>query len=421
MQEHLEADALERLVHRTCHVSRAYGWLLHLLACPPCRNRLVEDYPRRGRRLLEELFDTQSPLELPDLEDPAKLDRVLEHLRTHSLALYEPGAGASLPLDELTGHPPQRQQLIVANSRRFHHPEVAEAFLQRCEFLWHHEAHRAIESARLALTVLERLDPRVYHPKALADLRGLAWTFLGNSYRVASRKSEALACMHRAVLALEEGSGDPLEQARLLDRWSSLERDLEHIDKALQYSRRAADLFKRHGEMSSHWRARVTTLSILGFADRGQEVIEAAEILLDELPEEEEFLRMLVEQNLAGCLGMAGWTLPALRRMGQIRPWMEENLGLLAHWRLDWREAQVLIRAGDLDTGAEGLAHCLGHFEEAGLGGDAVMLRAELAEARVRQGRRRDGLREARKALLDARKLGSRRVETQAREILKSA
>jgi hypothetical protein len=88
MQDHLNADVLERLVERRCHVSLAYGWLLHLLGCETCRNRLVQDLPGEGERFLREIFRTQQPVSMPELGDPETVDRILAHLKTDGISTF---------------------------------------------------------------------------------------------------------------------------------------------------------------------------------------------------------------------------------------------------------------------------------------------------------------------------------------------
>jgi tetratricopeptide (TPR) repeat protein len=70
-------------------------------------------------------------------------------------------------------------------------------------------------------------------PGFVADLRARAFAELGNAYRVNDRFSEADKAFELAIGFLEEGTGDPLLQARVLDLFASLRSAQRRLDDAI--------------------------------------------------------------------------------------------------------------------------------------------------------------------------------------------
>lgn len=176
----------------------------HLLqGCPECQGITSQLWPAGAWR---------GPAVEPQLE----LD--LELLQARERSVEEERGQAESLLEELEAHPQNRRLMLVNNSGRFHNFFLAELILNRSVDLGFQDPKRAIEHARLAVTVAERLSERRYGAALVNDIRARSWGALANVLRVGSDLVGAGEALQKAVEHLELGSGDPLEEARLL-RW----------------------------------------------------------------------------------------------------------------------------------------------------------------------------------------------------------
>lgn len=424
MQDHLGLEAFERLVHRSCDVSLAYGWLLHLLGCERCRSSFVQAFPVEGDRFLQEVFDTERPIELPELENPETMERILSHLKSCGLESFLAQTAVPVPLADLYGHPPLRRRLMVENSRRFQSLEVVQQLLERSRSLWHEDPREGLGFAELALVALDRLDPGEYHPRLLEDFRGAAWALIGNGQRILSDLQPAEQSMKRAARHLENGTGDMLEAAELLNLLSTLRKDQQRLEEALELSERAAHLFLQLGERDRAAGALSRKVCILIWSGQPGEARVTGEALMGEFAPEELSLVVYtsIRQNTALAMIEEGWTLPALRILREVR---RENpvheIGRLATLRLTWSEARLLHRMGALDH-AEALYHELRDaFQAERLAVDVAMLSLDLARVYDSQHRRRRARRAARQAVPCLAANGLHDLERQGRRILRQA
>jgi hypothetical protein len=92
--------------------------------------------------------------------------------------------GAAL-LAELLAASEHRRRTLVARQPRFASLPLAERLAGSCRAAWLDDPDLAVELARLAVAVASRLDAHLYGATQVADARALAWSQLGNSYRIA--------------------------------------------------------------------------------------------------------------------------------------------------------------------------------------------------------------------------------------------
>lgn len=421
MQDHLGLEAFERLVHRSCDVSLAYGWLLHLLGCEDCRSSLVNAFPGEGNRFLREVFDTQRPIELPELGDPEKVERILDHLKSCGLESFLRRAVTPAPMVDLLGHPPARQRLLIHNCTRYHSLEMAQHLLDRSRSFRHEDAGQSLSSAELSLVVLGRLSADEYHPKLLEDYRGMAWGMVGNGQRILSDLGSAERSLKRGLGHLAQGTGDALELAELYSLLASLRKDQSRLQEALELTERSGRLFQQLGERRRAAGTLTKRIIILSSRGRLEEARRAGEALLEELTADElgPVIHVAIRQNLALVMARAGWTLPALRLLREVRRQATEAaLGRLACMRLEWSEAQILERTGVLDD-AEALYRRLRKaFEDEGIRVDTALLSLDLARVYRKQRKRRRARRAARRAVPPLRAARLDNLAVEARQIL---
>jgi tetratricopeptide (TPR) repeat protein len=112
---------------------------------------------------------------------------------------------------------------------------LCEALLRKSYEARFTDPKRMLNLAESAAGVAKHLKTEKYPwPGFVADLRARTFAELGNAYRVNDRFSEADAAFERAIGFLEEGTGDPLLQARVLDLFASLRSAQRRLDDAIE-------------------------------------------------------------------------------------------------------------------------------------------------------------------------------------------
>jgi len=419
MQDHLTADALERLVRRRCHVSLAYGWLLHLLGCESCRNRLVTDFPRVGERFLREVFRIQQPVSMPELGDPEAVDRILAHLKTDGISSFLETRPLPDYLQTLPDQPEARQGWAVRNSRRLRDPAVVEHLLARCQVLWHQDAELSVRIARLAVRIADHLPPEEVHPEILTDLRFEAWGKLGNSLRVLGRYRSALQTLGRARALWNESVGAPSIKARHLRFEADLQLALGYPRLAMALARqtRCREFRGDTGPLESLTTALIITKSLERLG-RHCEARRRLESLLAEASFEQVgalgYVSLL--NNLAGVLVHQNLSLPAwslLRRRDSLAP----EVGKLARLRMQWTDGRFCESMGEYAAADATYREVLRLSEASALEVDQALVLVDLSRVALRR-RHRCATREfAGEAIHRLTQIGRRRLATEVRHM----
>ncbi len=111
---------------------------------------------------------------------------------------------------------------------------LCEALLRKSYEARFTDPRRMLSLAASAAGVAKHIKAEKYPwPGFVADLRARAFAELGNAYRVNDRFSEADAAFEQAIGFFEEGTGDPLLQARALDLFASLRSAQRRLDDAI--------------------------------------------------------------------------------------------------------------------------------------------------------------------------------------------
>jgi tetratricopeptide (TPR) repeat protein len=112
---------------------------------------------------------------------------------------------------------------------------LCEALLKKSYEARFTDPRKMLSLAESAAGVAKHIKTEKYPwPGFVADLRARTFAELGNAYRVNDRFSEADAAFVQAIGFLEEGTGDPLLQARVLDLFASLRSAQRRLDDAIE-------------------------------------------------------------------------------------------------------------------------------------------------------------------------------------------
>ncbi len=290
---------------------------------------------------------------------------------------------------------------------------LAEALTAAARSEVFREPARAVELARLAIEVAERLAAAGY-PRGLAvDAQALAWAALANAHRVSAELVEAELAMQAAKRCLADGSGHPVERAELQSLEGSLRIDQARFDEAVATLEEAAEFYRRDGNRMLEGK----TLLKLGNAAGERGDLERAVSQLERS-------RALLAGEAAGELRlMAGqalvyWLLES-DRTTEVREVFEELLAetegsepsrYLRH-RLAWAGARIAWREGHFQRAERELVALRETYAERDEVFDQCLVSLDLAGLYLEQGRTGD-IRELARALASV--FASRRLHHQA-------
>jgi tetratricopeptide (TPR) repeat protein len=205
--------------------------LHHLGGCSPCRQRLREaaeilfgDEPWMvAEPVAEDLYEealTRSAAFARNLEkrwrkENEKLERALTCLDQAPGGLGD----ESFPWRQV---------------QALHGWPLCEALLRKSYEARFTDLKKMLSLAESAVGVAKHIKTEKYPwPGFVSDLRARAFAELGNAYRVNDRFPEADIAFERAIEYLEEGTGDPLLHARVLDLFASLRSAQRRLDDAI--------------------------------------------------------------------------------------------------------------------------------------------------------------------------------------------
>lgn len=389
---HLDPRLLERLLDGKISPGEAKDLAWHLMeSCPDCAQAADLSCPPAGKRVPE-----PSPIPAAvrsGLEDEGPMadlsfDRVRERLQgTVNLVLHQREDAPAL-LAELGHHPFERQQILIRNNPRFQTLPLAELLLERAWSEGVKEPAVGESLAELATGLVDQIDPRVFGDEVLNDFRGRAWAYRGNFRRMATDFRTAEDAFRRAEAFLADGTGDPLEQARLLGFRASLCQNRSRFAEARELLRDSLKIYLVTEEQHLVGR----TLIKLGSAANDEGDYEEAMRFLEEGLERidaelEPRVLWVAHQNLVVSLlelcrfEEAAAQLPALRQLTAEHATRTDLL------RLRWAEGRILLGLGHESRGETAFLEVRKGFLDQGIAFDAAAISLDLAILYLRQGR----------------------------------
>ena len=257
--------------------------LQHLGCCPPCRRRL--------REAAEILFGDEPWI----AAEPVAEDAYEEALARASLFVRglekrwrreeEKLERALTLLDQAPGGLGD-ESFPWRQVQALHGWPLCEALLRKSYEVRFTDPKRMLSLAESAAGVAKHLKAEKYPwPGFVADIRARAFAELGNAYRVNDRFSEADAAFERAIGFLEEGTGDPLLQARVLDLFASLRSAQRRLNDAMMLLDQVHTLYLDAGDAHLAGRAMISKgisthyqgypREAVSFLQRGSDLLES--------------------------------------------------------------------------------------------------------------------------------------------------
>lgn len=394
-EQHLGEELLARFFRLELSHAETTRLIRHLLsACPRCQELAASVAAREDIKL----WPDDAPVEAGPLHEghaysPVFL-KVLEVPRDEDILRLArervQGVGLLAELEQLPQD--QRPGRIRADSR-FHHWGLFDRILSTYLSYCRHDPQAGVDLAGLALVVLETLDPVQYPPELLADFRASALGALGNAQRLAGRFTEAQETLVAAWENLDEGTGDPLEEAGLLSLEASLYRDRGHFKRSAALLDRAIALYDEIGDANARARMLIQKSTALGDLEplEGIEILEDALGILDAASEPR--LELYARHNLTWLLNDAGRPQDALALLEKSRQLYKCFADPWTQLRLHWLEGRIARALGDLQE-AEAVFRKVWHaFEHQGMRYEQTIVSIDLAEAYSAQGKLEEAVR----------------------------
>ena len=241
----------------------------------------------------------------------------------------------------------------------------------------------------LAKDHAETLEPELYgSPELIFDLRAHAWAELANAHRVNEEHERADDALAHAASYRQQGTGDPILQARTLDLEASLRREQRRFAEAISLLDRACDIYRNVGDAHLAGRALIKKGNCARTAGQSQDAIQwiregQAQLDGDRDPRLAAFGKQALLDALTDC-GQFQQASRMLMSSGLRQAFASDPLNLL---RLRWVEGKILAGRDRLARAEKALAEVRRGFEERGLDYDAALVGLELAAVWLRQGK----------------------------------
>lgn len=258
ISSHPDLETLTRFVRGTLGRDRRHALEAHLAECPVCRERLEEIPPAPGPetvvRWRAHLFEERRREREEGEERRRNTSQTMRGLGSVI------GAMAEKQVQELLAVSEHERRSMIRKEESFRTLALCELLEARCRAAWFEDPEEAVELARLAAAVAERLDFGVYGGDRVENAKAMAFMHLGSAFRVAAEwrrtHEDASQVAEAGVDAGTQILGDPalpryeidgaLWELRdaFLDRGMGFDAVLVTLDLASDYLRegRVADI-----------------------------------------------------------------------------------------------------------------------------------------------------------------------------------
>jgi tetratricopeptide (TPR) repeat protein len=363
----------------------------HLLSeCAVCRGQL-QAMGWDGRRLARLLdpVEEESPSPAANGFDYSQAFAATESVVSAFLAPEpretEEPAGVLAALDAL---PPEERVRRVNAGGAFATPAMVRLLLDRSHSFRFQDAEVMLRSANLARLAAEACPAAdAGNELRLADLRARAWGQYGNALRVTSRPRDAAKAFATAQRYRQEGTGDLILRASLIEKGPSLAIFQGRFDEAIEMSGEAGQIYQELGEahlLASTLVQKAIATLYSGEAESAVRILNQAIVLIDH--EEDPHLLLAACHNLIRCyidLDRPDQALLLYSETSELYREFEDPLILL---RAAWQEGQLLRDLGHLRAAEDALLRARKGYVERKLVYEAALVSMELATVYVKLG-----------------------------------
>lgn len=323
---------------------------------------------------------TEPPSEIADIGDIRLNERSLRILREHGRV---PELFARLE----TLSQQERLKLVRTDPELQSWP-LGQRLAESCLDLVYAESTKAEELAELAIALSQELDVRRYGSELVNDFKARSWACLGEVLRSRGDLRGADEAFTVADNLLMNGTGDVLEEARLLELKATLRRDQLRLDDAHALLDDVLAVYRQFRDFHQVGRALVQKGSVYGAANEFEPAIRWLRKglgLID--PTRERRLELSARHSLMLYLHESGRDQEAWFLLKASRPEFVEHGGELLKLRLRWLEGKIQQSLDRLTEAEEALVESRRGLLEQGAAFEAALVCLDLAGLYAAQSR----------------------------------
>jgi hypothetical protein len=279
---------------------------------------------------------------------------------------------------ELRRHPPVRRRWRIRNDPRFGTWGFCERLLHECLALGRRDPRQANELAELGVEAVARLEADRYGAGRVADMEALAWGTLGEMHRLQLALPAAGEALARAREAFERGTGDSLEEARLVKIEMALATDRGELEAAAAALGWVARVYRRSGMEHCEGIALLFQAKAVGLGDpvKGLAVLDRA---LQRADRGQSWVELFGRHHRIWFLDASGRSRQAAMLLAGSRNLYRPFGDLRTKISLLWLEGRIARSLGDLDAAETAFAGVRPVLEEHGLSFHLDRLTLDLA------------------------------------------
>jgi tetratricopeptide (TPR) repeat protein len=286
---------------------------------------------------------------------------------------------------ELRRHPPLRRRWRIRNDPRFGTWGFCERLLHECLALGRRDPRQANELAELGVEAVARLETDLYGAGRVADMEALAWGTLGEMHRLQLALPAAAEALARARAAFERGTGDLLEQARLVKLEMALATDRGELETAAAALGWAAGVYRRFGSEHREGIALLFQAKAVGLRDpeQGLALLDRA---LQKADRGQSWIELFGRHHRIWFLDASGRSRQAAMQLAGCRHLYRPFGDLRTKIALRWLEGRIARSLGDLDAAETAFTRLQPVLEERGLRFHLGRLSLDLAAVHAARG-----------------------------------
>lgn len=281
---------------------------------------------------------------------------------------------------------PSARIAVLMSDPRYHTVGLHDRLLEAARWASLNEPAEGVDIVRLAIVVAERIDPTQIGEERIADLRITGWTALGNALRIAEDFDGARQALNEAWRLLKEGTGNPLEEVRLISLEASYMKDLGDFELAEAALAEALQLARKLGDAHEQGRILFQMGDVIGHVstERGIAHIRKALALID--GPRDRRLELCALHDLALYLNNGGQPEEALAVLERARLLYAQFQDDLTQLRLHWLEGKIAHSLGEIEEAEVILAQLWEEYRARSLYQEVVLITIELAQLLTEKG-----------------------------------
>ncbi len=281
----------------------------------------------------------------------------------------------------------ERKALVVAD-QDFRDWLFCDWLIESCHDLVYTDLPQAIERVDSAISLAERVPETIYGPALIHDLKARAWACVGETLRVSSDLRSAEEAFAIAESFILEGTGDALEEARILELKSALLGDRRRIEEAHQLLDEVIAIYRQYRDFHLVGRAFVQKGRIHGISQDLEPAIHWLKRglgLLDSSRERR--FELAARHNLMLHLHECGRHREARFLLTASVSEFQQHGGELLNLGLLWLDGKTQACLGAVGEAEKALFEARQGFIRSGVGFSAAAVSLDLAALYASQGR----------------------------------